>query len=365
MINNKLNIKKKVTNFWFLQITGWLIYTVITVYYRYAQSLPIEKYFSWILGVYPSALGIALILKIIYDRLDYKTYSITSLAGIVTLLCIFTGTVWYWGSRIITFTIQGEGRLNLFIERLTIYNQIFNIGLNSLTLILWSGFYITFKLQKEYELQLKRTEQAKNLALAAQLKMLRYQLNPHFLFNSLNSIKALISEDKQKAKEMITELSEFLRYSLISKNYSEVPLSAEIEAIRSYFSIEQKRFEDKLEVNFNISPLAEDYPILSFLLHPLAENAVKYGMQTTKLPLKIQIVAEVLDERLYLKICNSGNWLSESKPKANGTGTGLSNVKKRLEKAYPGQHKFEIIKSNQEVIILVEINRKKKYEKIF
>jgi len=356
------NIIRNANGFWVIHLLGWLFYTFMVSYFMFSQTPPIEKFALWILGLYPTVLLITHFLKIIYDRLNYKKLSIPSLAGLVLLLCVIFGFIWFWSSRTIVYLLQGQERFNIFLEQLTIYVHVFRIGINTFMLILWSGYYITIKLHKEYELQLQRTELAKNLAVAAQLKMLRYQLNPHFLFNSLNSIKALISEDKLKAREMITELSEFLRYSLISKNYSEVPLSVEIDAIRSYFSIEQKRFEDKLEVNFNISPLAEDYPILSFLLHPIAENAVKYGMQTTKLPLKINIVAEVKNEILYLRISNSGNWSENFKFQKNGTGTGLSNVKKRLEKAYPTRHSFEIQKRNEEVIIKIIINHKQNNE---
>jgi LytS/YehU family sensor histidine kinase len=89
--------------------------------------------------------------------------------------------------------------------------------------------------------------------------MLRYQINPHFLFNTLNAIRALVEENEKQAREMITELSEFLRYSLISSQYDNVPLSEEIDAIRHYFAIEKRRYENKLEVALEVSPLAEDF----------------------------------------------------------------------------------------------------------
>jgi two-component system, LytTR family, sensor kinase len=188
------------------------------------------------------------------------------------------------------------------------------------------------------------------------LQMLRYQLNPHFLFNALNSIRALIEEDKNKAKSMITELSEFLRYSLISKNYKNVPLREELKAIEHYFKIEKKRFEDKLQVVFNVDERAEDFPVLSFLVHPLVENAVKFGMQTSKMPLEINLYAEIENDGLVLEISNSGKWVENNSQDHNGTGTGLKNIQERLENAFPNKHSFEINKMENLVSIIIKIN---------
>jgi len=225
----------------------------------------------------------------------------------------------------------------------------------------WSGSYFVIKFWKDWKLQEEMTEKANVLAQKAQLQMLRYQLNPHFLFNSLNSIRALIAEDKKNAKAMITELSEFLRYSLISKNYSEVPLMNEIEAVRHYFAVEKVRYEEKLDVAFDIDPLAEDYPIISFIIHPLAENAIKYGMRTSTMPLRIQINAEVHNSALSIEVCNTGKWVEpviENDNNRFGTGTGLANVRRRLENAYPNSHRFDIYKDEERVHIKLTINKK-------
>jgi LytS/YehU family sensor histidine kinase len=188
--------------------------------------------------------------------------------------------------------------------------------------------------------------------------MLRYQMNPHFLFNSLNSIRALISENKKNAKTMVTELSEFLRYSLLSESCTEAPLSHEIEAIRHYYAIEKIRFEDRLEITFDIAPMAEEYPIISFLIHPLVENAVKYGMRTSPMPLKIHVTARADDHRLSVNVCNTGKWIEPGDYSASGnigTGTGLENVRKRLFSSYPNRHTFGIEPESDCVSVKFEI----------
>jgi len=214
------------------------------------------------------------------------------------------------------------------------------------------------KYWRDWEDEKDRARKAAALVQRARLQLLRYQLNPHFLFNALNSVRALIQEDRKHAKEMITELSEFLRYSLIHRDHTDVPLREELDAIRHYLSIEKKRFEDKLQVKFNIDHEAEEYPILSFLIHPLVENAIKYGMKTSAMPLKIGIDAALQHGDLRVAVTNSGSWLSpldDSARNLEGTGTGLSNVRSRLENAYPGRHRFTVEQSDGCVCVRIEI----------
>ena len=222
----------------------------------------------------------------------------------------------------------------------------------------WTSLYFGIKIRREWKQQERRTEQANSLAQTAQLQMLRHQLNPHFLFNSMNSIRALIDEDEAKAREMITELSEFLRYSLVSKSYSDVPLKEEMEAIRHYLAIQKKRYEDKLEVLCDIEPEADEFPVLSFLIHPLVENAIKYGMRTSPMPLIIHLNAIVRDGVLRMEVSNTGKWIEPAgdRDKAGaGTGTGLENVRRRLDNAFPNRYRFDIFEKEDGVQVQLEL----------
>jgi LytS/YehU family sensor histidine kinase len=224
----------------------------------------------------------------------------------------------------------------------------------------WSVLYFGMKYWFDWETEKKRALKAKSLAQHAQLQMLRYQVNPHFLFNALNSVRALIDEDKKNAKGMITELSEFLRYSLITRDHTEVTLKDELEAIRHYLSIEKKRYEDKLDVSFDIEPSAEDYPILSFLIHPFIENAIKYGMKTSPMPLRIRVNVSTKDGQLRIEVSNTGHWLqpaTEPETKIEGTGTGLENVRARLENAYPNKYHLETKELDGWVKAILEIQK--------
>jgi LytS/YehU family sensor histidine kinase len=181
-------------------------------------------------------------------------------------------------------------------------------------------------------------------------------VNPHFLFNSFSSLRALIRSNQGKAEEMVSKLSEFYRYSLTTKNNSEVPLIEEIEAIEHYFEIEKIRFGDKLEFYINIDSLAEEYPVPCFLIHPLVENAIKYGMKTSNLPLTIKIDALVKNDNLIICVANSGRWLTDSRnSNIQSTKTGLSNIRSRLEYSFPDNYKINIKQEDGFVKVVIEI----------
>ncbi|MEN8191767.1 MAG: histidine kinase [Bacteroidota bacterium] len=346
-------LNKKIAPFWILQIIGWsalhIIYVVL-----YARGV-FSGNISWILLFFTQVTGLIVStgLRYIFRRINYQdnTIPITALSTFVWILA--ASFIWFWIDGALSQFVNEH-----FFSKLKLSSYFNYTWSNFIILFTWSALYFGIKFWQEWSVEKLRAEKADNLAHSAQLQMLRYQLNPHFLFNSLNSIRALVEEDKFRAKSMITELSEFLRYSLVSKNFSNVPLSNELEAMKHYFSIEKTRFEDKLEVSFNIDQNAEDFPVLSFLIHPIIENAIKYGMQTTKLPLKIEIAANMKNDTLVLRICNSGKWVD---PTSNdndrkSTGTGLENVKQRLENAFPDKHSFEIIKNKNSVCVEIQIS---------
>ena len=226
----------------------------------------------------------------------------------------------------------------------------------------WSALYLGIKFWQEWTIQKERTEKANALAQAAQLQMLRYRMNPHFLFNALNSIQALISENKLSAKRMVTELSEYLRYSLVNRNHKSVPLKEEMESVRHYFNIHKMRYENKLDVSFDIDPAVEEFPMVSYLIHPLVENAVKHGMRTSPMPLKIYITAKDQQGSLCIIVRNSGTWIETPETKKDTViPTGLDNVRQRLIESYPKRHHFEIFEKERFVharlVIEKEIGR--------
>jgi two-component system, LytTR family, sensor kinase len=218
----------------------------------------------------------------------------------------------------------------------------------------WSALYFGIKYWRQSQEKQQQALRARALAKEAELQMMRYQLNPHFLFNALNSASALIRENPARAEVMIGELSELLRHTLTNGKVGDVPLSIELEVARNYLDIEKLRFEDKLIVNFDIDPQAVEFAVPSMLLHPLVENAVKYGMQSSQIPLRVEILARALNGELRLEVVNTGNWIEGN---GHSTNIGIENVRQRLRQAFPERHRFDIFERDGRVHAVIEVRQ--------
>jgi hypothetical protein len=193
--------------------------------------------------------------------------------------------------------------------------------------------YAIVKNQMEINRERENRLKAENLAQQARWMMLRYQINPHFLFNALNTVRALIGEDDQTARRVVTELSEYFRSSLTRDNAALVSLEEEIKAVRSYLEIQQIRFSDKL--NYHIEAESSTLPcaIPVFSLQTLVENAIKHGMKTTEGILHIVIRADIHAHELQISVSNTGRIEvpGTREPDRENSGTGLENLKERLK----------------------------------
>jgi hypothetical protein len=223
------------------------------------------------------------------------------------------------------------------------------------------GLRINTALREEREQALRAVAAARD----AQLRMLAYQLNPHFLFNTLNSIRARINEDRQRARDMVTALSGYLRYALVERPLHVALLEEEVASVRGYLAIEQVRFEERLDVLVDVEPEALRCEVPAFLLNPLVENAVRHGAAgTSGSPLVLRVEARLMEPgRLRLVVENSGRWAGSraAAPAAEGGddglpgGVGLANVRARLAALHPEDHRLEIEEADGRVRVVVEL----------
>jgi sensor histidine kinase YesM len=183
------------------------------------------------------------------------------------------------------------------------------------------------------EQRVKRLE-AETLAADARTAALSFQLNPHFLFNSLNAISSLIlSRDLEEAEAMVTRLAGFLRRTLKANPAEPVPLSEELASVAAYLEIEAIRFEERLRVVFDCPATFENVPVPAFILQPLVENAVKYGVARSTRAVTVRIGAQNVGDRLIIRVENNGPPTADTVP-AQGLGIGLNNVRERLANRY-------------------------------
>lgn len=188
-----------------------------------------------------------------------------------------------------------------------------------------------------------REAQLETLVKETELKMLRSQINPHFLFNSLNSISALTLTDPEKARNMIVKLSEFMRYALSRKDEQPVTLQSEFENVGLYLDIEKVRFGDRLTTEENIEKECLDIKIPVMLLQPLFENAVKHGVYESTESIIIRTIAKIV--KGYLEITINNNY-EPGHSSTKGTGTGLLNVNRRLELFYGNNSSLKTTREN-------------------
>jgi LytS/YehU family sensor histidine kinase len=228
--------------------------------------------------------------------------------------------------------------------------EFFSGAMQSTYLLLcWTGLYFGFKYYESAQQQREATLRAVTLAQEAQLKMLRYQLNPHFLFNTLNAISTLILDNENRvANQAVMRLSEFLRYTLDQDPMKKVTLRQEIEAMNLYLTTEKLRFGDRLRLEFAIEERALEALVPSLLLQPLIENAVKFAVSPSEQGGSVRVEGRARGAMLELAVSDDGPGLtppSSSGGAASGVGrgVGLRNTRERLAVLYDDNHRFATI----------------------
>lgn len=332
--------------FWNLQLAGWGGAFLLRAVSALANGQPLDLLVVILVNTI-TGFSISLILSVIYRQLINRqpivTWGTTGVVLFVAVLVHASIDAWVQGLYI------GGASETTFFQRL--------IGLSYIPLTLlggWSALYYATNYFLTVEEQAGRLERLETQATSAQLAMLRYQLNPHFLFNTLNSISTLVLlKQTEPANAMLTRLSGFLRHTLISEPGAQVTLAQEIETLQLYLDIERMRFEERLRTDFAIEDDAMDAQLPSMLLQPLIENAIKYAVGPQEEGARISLSARIMAGRLRITVEDTGpganapmqqSLLEYEFDKANqpvSTGVGLANIRNRLTQAYGSDHKFE------------------------
>ena len=218
--------------------------------------------------------------------------------------------------------------------------------LNFVLLVEWTALYYGINYYLLLEEEIDQRAHLESAASSAQLAMLRYQLNPHFLFNTLNSISTLVLlKQTERANAMLARLSSFLRYTLANEPTAQVTLAQEVETLKLYLEIEKMRFEDRLRPHFQIDSSTIGARLPSLLLQPLVENAIKYAVTPSETGADIWVKAERQGQGVRIEVADSGAAEGSGPSSHFSTGVGLANIKDRLAQAYGAGHGFST-KSN-------------------
>lgn len=217
----------------------------------------------------------------------------------------------------------------------------------------WSGAFLSFVFMDRVRRARERELRNEALTHEAQLRSLRAQVNPHFLFNAINSVVALVRIDPDRAERMLLDVGDLLRRSLALTQTGASTLGEELDFLRQYLRCEQERFPGTLSTHVEVPPELHHEPMPAMLLQPLVENAIKHGMIGLE-PMRIDVTAKRRERALAIEVRNSGSlraaFDSEPEDRAPGTGSGLRIVRERLRARYPRTGSFELIEESGWVV---------------
>ena len=324
----------KVRAFWMLQAAGWSGYLLLRTVSSISNEISVDRIIT---AIIESIVGYCLTLLLstlygYYRRMPRITGILLTLATLALATLIYA----VLDAFTVSFIKLDEPGISVSLVLAALF-------LNFTVLAGWSALYFGINFYLIVEQQIDQMQILENQASHAQLAMLRYQLNPHFLFNTLNSISTLVLlKQTERANVMLSRLSSFLRYTLANEPTAHVTLAQEVETLKLYLEIEKMRFDERMRPHFDIDTRVAKARLPSLLLQPLVENAIKYAVTPQEEGADITITARLTGERVQIAVSDTGPGLIEAKPRPTlSTGVGLANIRERLVQAYGPDHRFD------------------------
>lgn len=333
--------------YWTTQVVSWLLFVGLFVLWNLFNGTLSTDGLKVMALVFLTGIGVSHLFRYFILRLRWLERDIGFVLPRLSLGALVLG--------VLAFLLEGAIHDLLFTSFAPLLQrsgiELFGRVLNwTVLLLLWSMAYFGYALFIR-----NRREEIRNLRLETanrenQLGNLRAQMNPHFMFNALNGIRALIDEDPEQAKHAITQLSAILRNAMATVKRKVVPLGEEIDVVRSYLALEAMRYEERLRVRYELPPELERYPVPPMLLQTLVENAVRHGVASIPEGGDLLIGARLTEDALVLFVHNSGHY---EPGQVKGTGIGLRNTRKRLEMIYGANARMQI--DNRAGMVVTEV----------
>jgi two-component system, LytTR family, sensor kinase len=343
---------KKSSIYWICQFSGWFLFLLLSSLFQFFQREQTINFqfllslgFSFFTGIIISHTFRNFILKF-----NWLKYGFLKLIPRFLFAAVVLATLHYsFYFSFVSFFIE---RFFEFPELATIFADVLNL---SLVYLVWSLIYFLFNFIENY-----KTEEIKNLKLEAnrtetELNVLKSQLNPHFMFNAMNSIRALVDEDPPKAKDAITQLSNILRSTLQMGKKQLVSFEDEMTLVKDYLDLEITRYEERLMVQYNIENHVKSFLVPPLMIQTLVENAIKHGISKLIKGGIVKIEARFINDNLIVTIINTG----QLKQSDSETGIGIKNIQQRLALIYGNQAKLSLKNlDSQQVIAQIIIPQK-------
>jgi len=326
--------------YWIFQITGWSIYALLNIlgisfqstHFTPIMALPIiaeSLYFFLITHIY----------RILSKKMDWLQLPTTQLIPKVLLSIVLMSITVYLARVGVSFSLELYSS-----EMFSVTNITGNVIANIIIMIIWSSIYFAFHYFEKNTQSLKY-EVAMN---EMKLNQLKSQINPHFIFNALNSIRALVDEEPSKSKRAINHLSNILRSSLVLDRKRLTSLKEELDTTRDYLALESIRFEERLQTEFSIEADTQNIQVPPMMLQTLVENGIKHGISKLKKGGKVSVDARIESGKMIIEIRNTGHYHDN---RINGTGQGLRNTRQRLELIYGENAKLKIENESENTVL--------------
>src|SRR6056297_3115272 len=348
----ELSTRKRNIAFWVLQLLGWGFINSIGA--LIPQNISFEMIvFSIIVGTFIGVFATSILRLYLKRNVHFDSFggkevikilvSTLLAAALFGLLNVFFGYIYVEFRPELTETEMRmfEGYDKIMVQ---VLNSIFLVGA-------WVITYLVIKLLlKLNQNRIERLELNTTLK-QAQLNTLKGQINPHFMFNSLNNIRGLMLEDVEKSRDMLTKLSEMLRYSLTKNNVNAIALEEELEMVDNYIALSKIQFEDRLVFIKEVGSETLAFQIPPMIIQLLVENAVKHGISNSKFGGTIKLITEKTENSLCIRVINTGKLIISE----NSTHLGLKNIKQRLRLLYGKGASFLLEELNEEVVATINI----------
>jgi len=344
--------------YWSVQVIGWTIYSILLFVLSYLLgglilNLSLIAYFFLYLIFLISTTHILRFFIIKYNWLNQSIWQIIykSIIGAILAAIFFEFFQYVYTDLIVKRDFLVDDTKEVTLTRFFI-----GVFVTFFLFSLWYSFYYTYLF-----IEKSRNQEIKNLQYEAskneiELKNLRAQINPHFLFNSLNSIKALVEIDKVEAKTAITQLSSLLRLSIHLSKSKLITLREEMELVDTYLKLEKIRFEERVKYHYSIEDATNSCMIPPLMIQTLVENAIKHGLSKSIDGGEVFITSKKYKENLLLEIKNTG--VLKAKKDDESEGIGIKNTQKRLAILFGDKASFEIKQKDEFVVVSIKITCK-------
>ncbi len=339
---------KKVSKYWWSQLVGWSVYLIINIFFNFTLNTPnlravvILTIIFAICGVISTHVFRALINR----SGDWEGYSLEKQSILFLAAVVGTSIIWYFAyNQTLEYLVGQRPKGKNFLENIMMSGGLLSSFAIS---IIWWGIYFTW-----HYIERNRTSQVDRLKLEStvkelELKTIKAQLNPHFIFNALNSIRALVDENPQRARTAITELSNILRSSMAIEKAETVSLENELNIVKDYLALEHIRFEERLQVKYEIDPDTLSLQVPPMMLQTLVENAIKHGISRVISGGTVYIASRLKGMEHQITIENTGQMVEKG---LNGHGFGLQSTRQRLSLLFGNRATFDIRNKDEETVV--------------